>query len=231
MPTSDDWSMGDYMPTGSAARFQVCADDGRRGSTWSIRTSAAADDVYVIHREGGRWAHASFHASGEWHFAISKEGQDLDPDGPAHLGVLRAHDETAPGWLHALRITVAQSELHTAYVERVRQRSTIEIPVDSVSEAISVDLFLKGADASPIIVEHALHVVEIERAGGGSAVLIARPTDLDAPVNVAFAEQIAEIKAGLADYGWDGPQPARVVIFGGDADGYLREVEVAIAPA
>lgn len=217
------------MPTGSNARFQVCADDGRRGSTWSIRTSA--DDVYVIHREGGRWAHASFHASGEWHFAISKGGQELEPESPAYLGVLKAHEETAPGWLHALRITVAQSELHSAYVERVRQRSTIEIPVDSQFDAISVDLFLKAPDAAPIIVEHALHVVEIERAGGGSAALIARPMDLDAPVNVAFATQIAEIRAGLAEHGWDGAPPARVAIFGGDADGYLREVEVAIDPA
>lgn len=220
--------MGDYMPVGSEARFQVCGDDRRCGSTWSIRTSVTADDVYVIHREGGRWAHASFHASGEWHFAISKSGLELEPESPAYLGVVKAHEEAAPGWLHALRITVARSELHTAYVERVRHRSRIEIPVDSRFEAISVDLFLRARDASPIVIEHAMHVVEIERAGGGSAVLIARPMDLDAPVHIAFAEQIAEIRAGLGEYGFDGAERARIVIFGGDADGYLREVEVAI---
>lgn len=218
------------MPAGSDARFQIRADDGRRGSTWSIRTSASADDVYVIHREGGRWAHASFHASGEWHFAVSKAGRELEPESPAYLGVFKAHEEIAPGWQHALRITVAQSELQDAYAERVRQRSTIEIPVDPGFAAVSVDVFLRAPDASPIVVDHAMHVVEIERAGGGSAVVIARPMDLDAPVKVALGAQIAEIRATVAQSGWDTTVPARVVIFGGHADGYLREVEVAIAP-
>ena len=48
---------------------------------------------------------------------------------------------------------------------------------------------------------------------------------------MAFAAQISEIRAGLAEGGWQNEMPARVVVFGGDEDGFLREVEVAIDPS
>jgi hypothetical protein len=39
---------------------------------------------------------------------------------------------------------------------------------------------------------------------------------------------IAAVK--MRERGWDGSVPTRGVIFGGDGDGFLRQVEVAIDP-
>jgi len=66
--------------------------------------------------------------------------------------------------------------------------------------------------------------------GGGSAIVLARPTNIDAPVRVALAPQIRQAVEGLHAHGWDGSTASRLVIFGGDADGYLRQVEIAVDP-
>jgi hypothetical protein len=71
-------------------------------------------------------------------------------------------------------------------------------------------------------------VADMLRGDGGTAAIVARPMNLDAPVHKALAPRIAEAVAELRQYGWEGGSGARLVIFGGDAEGYLREVEVAV---
>ena len=128
-----------------------------------------------------------------------------------------------------MRITVASSELREEYREATR-RELVEVPAVSEFDALSIDLFLRDPDAELIAVERALIVAALARAGGGTAVLLARPMNLDAPVAEALASQIAEMRDGMREHGWDGSVPTRGVIFGGDADGFLRQVEVAIDP-
>jgi hypothetical protein len=136
-----------------------------------------------------------------------------------------------PGWLHAMRITVATSELREGYRERARQRDLIEVPADLDFDAVSIDLFLRDPDAQLIRVERAMAVAEIARARGGSAVLLARPMNLDGPIPETFAAQIAGMRDGIREQGWDGSALTRgVIIIGGGEDGFLRQLEVAIDP-
>jgi hypothetical protein len=92
----------------------------------------------------------------------------------------------------------------------------------------SIDVLLGTSAASGIRIERAFMVANMSRGDAGSAAIVARPTNLDAPVHEALARQIAEAVAELREYGWDGRSTARLVIFGGDGEGYLREVEVAV---
>jgi hypothetical protein len=195
-----------------------------------MRTAAGDDDVYITHREGGRWVHSSFHSSGEWHYGVTPDGLTLDPEAPQYLGVVTDHAELAAGWLHAMRITVASSELREGSCEVARQRDLVEVPAGLEFDALSIDLFLRDPEAELIRVDRALVIAELARAGGGAAVLLARPMNLDAPVPEALASQIAEMRDGMREHGWDGSVPTRGVIFGGDEDGFLRQVEVAIDP-
>jgi hypothetical protein len=186
--------------------------------------------VYLSHREGARWVKTSFHESGQWHYAVTKAGLSLDPDVPAYLGVIREHGEIAPGWLHAMRITVDRAELRAGWIEQVRDRQVVDIPADASFDAVSIDVLLGAAGAATIRVDDSFLVGELARSDGGSAVVIARPMDIDAPVRVALALQIHESREGLRTHGWNGSTASRLVIFGGDADGYLRQVEVAVDP-
>ena len=184
------------LPAGSTVRFRVRDADGRSGSSWSVRTAAHSGDVYVSHREGGRWVHTSFHESGQWHYTVTSEGQALDPGSPPYLGVITEHAEIAPGWLHAMRITVARDELRSGWVERVRERPVVEVPADTGFDAVSIDVLLGATGAAPIRVdEHAFLIAELARGDGGSVVVIAVPTDLDVPVRVALAPLIREAVA------------------------------------
>jgi hypothetical protein len=154
----------------------------------------------------------------------------LDPAVPPYLGVVTERDEVAPGWVHAMRITVAASELRHGYLEAGKQRELVEVPVLAGSNSVSVDVFLRTADAALITLDQAFLVAEVGRGDGGAAVVIARSTDLDQPIRVTLAGQILEVREGLRRHGWDSSTPTRAVIFGGDADGYLRQVELAVDP-
>ena len=218
------------LPAGSTVRFRVRDGDGRFGSSWSIETARHSGDVYLSHREGARWVKTSFHESGQWHYAVTEAGRSLDPDVPAYLGVIKEHGEIAPGWLHAVRITVDRAELRAGWVEQVRDRQVVDIPADALCDAVSIDVLLSAAGAATIRLDHAFLVGKLARGDGGSAIVIARPMNIDAPVRVALRPQIWEATKGLRTYGWDGATASRLVIFGGDSDGYLRQVEVAVDP-
>jgi hypothetical protein len=186
--------------------------------------------VYLSHREGARWVKTSFHESGQWHYAVTEAGLSLDPDVPAYLGVIKEHGEIAPGWLHAMRITVDRAELRAEWIEQVRDRQVVDVPADASFDAVSIDVLLGAAGAATIRFDHTFLVGELARSGGGSAVVIARPMNIDAPARVALARQIRDAAEGLHAHGWDGSTASRLVIFGGDADGYLRQVEIAVDP-
>lgn len=149
---------------------------------------------------------------------------------PRYLGVSTDHDEIAPGWLHAMRITVAASELRTGWHEGARRRPLVEVPMPSDFDSVSVDILLGTPTAAPIRIQRAFMVANMERGDGGIAAIVARPMNLDAPVHEVLAPQIAEAVAELRQFGWDGTSTTRLVIFGGDADGFLREVEIAVGP-
>lgn len=227
-PVADNASMTP-LPPGSVVRFRV-VDDGRYGSSWSVQTAQATGDVYVAHREGGRWIHTSLHHDGRWHFAVTAAGQAPLPGSPRYLGVSTEHEEFAPGWLHAMRITVAKTELRSGWREAAKQRQLVEVPLPLDFQAVSLDVLLGTSAAAPIRIDSAFLVSNLLRGDGGTAAIVARPTHLDAPVHEAFAPQIAVAVAELRQHGWDGRTTTRLVIFGGDDDAYLREVEVAVDP-
>ena len=144
--------------------------------------------------------------------------------------MIKERGEIAPGWLHAVRITVDRAELRAGWVEQVRDRQVVDIPADALCDAVSIDVLLSAAGAATIRLDHAFLVGKLARGDGGSAIVIARPMNIDAPVRVALRPQIWEATKGLRTYGWDGATASRLVIFGGDSDGYLRQVEVAVDP-
>jgi hypothetical protein len=125
-------------------RFQVVQDDGHYGSSWSVQTAKGTGDVDVAYRDGGRWVHTSLHHDGRWHFAVTAAGRELVPGAPRYLGVSTEHDEVAPGWLHAMRITVAATELRGGWSESAKQRGLIEVPMPSGFDAVSIDVLLGG---------------------------------------------------------------------------------------
>ncbi len=218
------------LPAGSTVRFRVRDGDGRSGSSWSIETARHSGDLYLAHREGARWVKTSFHESGQWHYAVTAAGQSLHPDAQPYLGVITEHGEIGPGWLHAMRITVDRAELRSEWVERVRDRLVVDIPTDASFDAVSVDVLLGATGAATIRIDQAFLVGELARGDDGSAIVVARPTNIDTPVRTSLASQIHDATEGLRSYGWDGSTASRLVIFGGDAEGYLRQVEVALDP-
>lgn len=217
------------LPPGSVIRWRVHDATGGAGSSWSAQTARNAGDVYVFHREGARWLKTSFHESGQWHFAITREGQELNPDVPPYMGVLKNREEIAAGWTHAMRITVARSELRQGYVEAAQPRPLIEVPVHPDFEAVAVDLFLGAASAAPIQIENGFLIAQLRRGDGGLAVVVARPMNLEAPLHVSLAGQIAQARDGMRTTGWDGSTPTRLVIIGADQS-FLRQIEIAADP-
>jgi len=184
----------------------------------------------LFHREGARWVKTSFHKSGQWHYTVTEVGQSPAPDVPGCLGVIKEHGEICPGWLHAMRITVDRAELRSEWVEQVRDRRVIDVPPDAAFDAVSIDVLLGAAGAATIRIDPPFLVGELARGDGGSAVVLARPTSIDVPVRAALAPQIREAIKGLRAHGWDGSTAGRLVIFGGDGYGYLRQVEIAVDP-
>lgn len=223
-----DVGAGGGLPPGSKVRFRVAGRGGQFGSSWSVKTAKVMGDVYVTHREGGRWIHTSLHRDGRWHFAVTDAGQELVPAVPRYLAVSSDHDEIAPGWLHAMRITVAATELRSGWGEAGRQRALVEIPIPPGAEAVAIDVLLGSSAAAPVPLSDASIVTKMERGDGGIATIAARPVVLDGPVHKMLAPQITKALADLHTYGWDGRSSTRIVIFGAHAEGFLHQVEVAV---
>ncbi len=193
-------------PPGAAARFRVEDNSLGYGSSWSVRTSKSAGDVYITHREGGRWIHTSLHDSGESHYTVTRAGRaKLAPGESPYLAVGHDKPKFGPGWTHAKRITVAKSELRSNWSEGVAQKEIIAVPTHPI--------------------------VHMALGNGGQLEVIARPTTLDVDLRDVLAEQITCARRGLQDAGWDGVTPTRMAIFGQDADtGLLIEIEIAVDP-
>jgi hypothetical protein len=161
---------------------------------------------------------------------VTAAGQALAPDVPPYLGVIADHSEAAPGWLHAMTITVARDELRATWSEQVRNRQVVDIPTDPTFDAVAVDIFLGSPDAPLVRIEQALLVGQLRRLDEGTVAVIARPINLGTPIHIALAPQIQEATIGLRVCGWDGRTPSRLVIFGQDAGEYLRQIEIAVDP-
>jgi len=129
-----------------------------------------------------------------------------------------------------VRITVAAAELHSHWHEAAKQRNVVDVPMTDGIEALSIDVLLGSAGAARIRVDSAYAVATMERGDGGTAAVIARPMSLDAPVREALGPQISQAVADSRQFGWNGTSPTRLVIFGGDADGFLRHIEIAVDP-
>lgn len=223
-----DQGHGTETPAGASVRFQVVHVDGRVGSSWSVRSSKHAGDVYVTHRDGGRWVHTSLHRDGRWHFAITPEGQDLVPKAPAYLAVTRDREEIAPGWLHAMRITVADSELRSQVLETSKVKSLVAVPMPEGYDGVSIDVLLGAPDAPALTLDQCFLIAQMRRGDSGLAVVVARPTTLDSPIADALAPALDQAIVELRQFGWDGHTPTRIVIVGTDAHGYLRQAEIAV---
>jgi hypothetical protein len=218
------------LSPGSKVRFQVVDGNGRRGSSWSIATAKHKPDVYLTHREGGTWIHISMHRDGRRHHAVTAAGQERLPDVPKYLGVTHASAPLAPGWQHQVRILVAETELSMDWQEGVPEaKNIVNVPIHADFDAVSIDVLLSEPGSPMVGMDLAYPVAEIERAGGGLAVVVARPTLLAVPVRSAYADALLEAIQGLTDQGWDGAR-SRLVIFGEDDEGFSREVEFAVDP-
>jgi hypothetical protein len=141
-------------PAGEQLRFRVADDEGRFGSSWTVRSSRSSGDVVISHREAGGWVHATFHAGppGEWHFALTPSGDERPPDEPRYVGVLRNPREVALGWNHAMRICVPTDELRANWVERAAVRPLVTVRPSDDFEAVSIDIFLGGEARSDLLV-------------------------------------------------------------------------------
>ena len=212
-------------------RFRVTDNQGRFGSSWTVRANPANGDVVVSHREAGRWVHATFHkATGEWHFAVTGSGTNTLPVARSYLGSLREHVEVAPGWNHAMRISVAVDELRSGWSEDVRERPLTAIPTNEGFDEVVIDLFLGRADRAELELHHAYLVGDFNLGDGDVAAVVARPARVDEPLRSILAGEFEEAVAGIRASGWDGQTTTRLVIIGVHDDGYLKEVEMAVDP-
>jgi hypothetical protein len=219
-------------PAGEQVRFRVADDQGRFGSSWTARSSRSSGDVVVSHREAGGWVHATFHAGmpGEWHFALTPSGDEQPPDEPRYVGVLRNPGEVAPGWLHAMRISIPTDELRANWVERAAVRPLITVRPWDAFDAVSIDIFLGGRTRSDLLVTASFPSGEIERGDGGTVAVVARPERVAEPLRPVRTEEVAGAVAGIRAAGWAGNETTRFVLFGVHDDGYLTQVELALDP-
>jgi hypothetical protein len=220
----------DRLPAGQQVRFQVRDHDLGRGSSWTVQTHRTKGDVYVLYREGARWIKSSFHESGQWHYSVMPDGQAmLAEDVPAYLGVTHERPKIAPGWSHAMRITVAKSELRRDWTESVKDKQVVAVPPHPNANAVSIDLLLQEHQHTRLSMYDSLLIARMARGAGGEAWVLARPHTLTRPVGTRLAVEIAQARRDLQVQGWDMQTPTRIVIIGMDPEeGYQHSVEVAI---
>jgi hypothetical protein len=219
-------------PAGEQLRFRVANDQGRFGSSWTVRSSRSGGDVVVSHREAGGHVHATLHAGppGEWHFALTPSGSDSPPDEPRYLGIVRNPDEVAPGWQHAMRISVPTDELRANWVEDAAVRPLVTVRPWDAFDAVSIDIFLGDQTRSDLLVTPSILVGEIERGDSGTVAVVARPEQVAEPLRTVRANEVEQSVAGIRAAGWPGNQTTRFVLFGVHDDGYLTQVELALDP-
>ena len=217
-------------PAGEQLRFRVADDQGRFGSSWTGRSSRSSGDVVVSHREAGGWVHATFHAGEptEWHFALTPSGDERPPDAPRYVGVLQNPGEVAPGWYHAMRISISTDELRGNWVERAATRQLVTVRPWDAFDAVSIDIFLGAPARADLVVTPSFPIGEIERGDGGTVAVIARPERVAEPLRTVRAKEVEEAIAGIRAAGWPGNKASRFVLFGVHDDGYLTQVEVAL---
>ena len=217
------------MPPGSTVRYQVQHPELGCGSSWSARTHPSTGDVYVAHREAGRWIKSSFHESGQWHYGLGAAAIGEDETVKRYLCVTHEHREVSPGWVHAHQVAVPRSELRH-YDESVRNRSVIPVVIPWGYDALALNLYIgePGYQIALRLDPHTRVIADLERGDGGRALIFKQPMTLERPVAQIFASEIAEARGGIVANGWDG-RPTRIAIFGmADPLGPHNEVEVAI---
>lgn len=217
---------------GGSLRFQVRHSYLGNGSSWKVRTSKNYGDVYVIHRESGRWIKASFHEEvGRSHYAVSKAGQKLVvPNEDPYLSVSYDRQELLDGWFHGKRIIIAKSELRT-WAEPELKAQIMEIDFQMEYDAIAIDLLLGKPLAKPLLLKKqpGRRILAVfGRSDGGTAVLISTPVNLEYKVQDLLRISISEAKEGMRAFGWDGTSTRLVIMMENDEFGTQKEIEVAI---
>lgn len=217
---------------GAKLRFYVGTEDGRRGSSWTVETGRTTDDVYLFHREGGRWVKSSFHASGQWHHSVMPAGRErLGAGQSPYLGVTHERAPIADGWFHASRITVDLAELRVGVEAGRALKGAVCVPPRPGFPAVCVDLYVAESEHARIQVDDAFLVGVLDRVNGGQACVIARGMGLEEPVREKLRDDVEHARGHLKTQGWDGVSPTRIVVYGNDPDGgFHREIELAIDP-
>jgi len=210
-----------YFP-GSTIRYQVLSARLGKGSSWSLSTTKSANDVYLTHRESGDFIHASFHSSGESHYALKQQSKKTE-----YFLSSRDRIHVAPKLFHAHQIIIPHSELSLTYVEQKKDRDLIHIPLLEDFDATQINLYLSDEPFPLVRIENACHVATLELGGGGFAILVARPINLSSNVHETFSEVIAEAKRSLEGKGLRN-QETRIVLMVSDGEKETTKVEVEV---
>ncbi|MGH9920026.1 MAG: hypothetical protein ACRD6W_14315 [Nitrososphaerales archaeon] len=144
--------------------------------------------------------------------------------------MLRNPGEVAPGWHHAMRISIPTDELRTNWVERATAPPPVTVRPWDAFKAVSIDIFLGGPARADQLVTPSFPIGEIERGDGGTVAIVGRPERVAEPLRTVRAKEIEEAIAGIRAGGWPGNEASRFVLFGVHDDGYLTQVEVALDP-
>ncbi|HUW77512.1 MAG TPA: hypothetical protein VMV52_02030 [Candidatus Nanopelagicaceae bacterium] len=155
------------------AKFRVHGAQHAFGSIWKVQTSTKAGDVYVRDSEGGEWIRSSFHDSEQWHYGVSKSGLEIAKKGTSrYLEVTKTRPEFGVGWTHALRVTVAKSELRFVEGRCNEPTDLIGVPTHPDYDAVCMDMFLGEPDAGHIRIELGVPIAELTRGDGGQVILV-----------------------------------------------------------
>lgn len=220
---------GTYAP-GTTIRFRVVDPILGSGSSWSLATKGDTNDVYVTHRESGAIVHCSFHHSGVSQYTFTDAAlRDGAGDFSRHLLETSQRHLVAPELYHAYQIILPLSELSNTYVERVRPRSFIEVPIHHDFEAVYLNLYLADGPFPQMRMERTLLVAEMQLGGGGSALLVANPVHLEEDIHNTFKGLIRQASESLKAKGIRN-QEARIAMTVTDNDqpGIKVEIEVKL---
>mgnify|MGYP007086239250 FL=1 len=218
------------LSAGSSIRFR-CSDGLRAGLEWHVRTKASSGDIYIEAQSGKKWIHLSLHESGQWHFAVTRQGRKRAQDPLLrHLATTYSRPELAPGWVHAVRLVVARSEMLPSSQKR---DGVIDIPIPTDYPAVAIDLYIldpNHPDATPIEARNAFPIGELWCGDGRALSIIALPMSLTESPSEAFAREKREAMADMKAQGWDGSPTAIVIFTEADSEsGYMLQIEVAVS--
>jgi hypothetical protein len=222
-------SLGATYSPGRTIRFRVHDAQLGSGSSWSLVTKLGTNDVYVTHRESGSFIHCSFHHSGVSQYTLTDTAlSDNSGEFARHLLESSQKEFVAVNLHHAHQIIVPYSELSTTYVEKVKARSFIDIPLHRESDAVNLNLYLADGPFGLIKMDQALLVAEMELGGGGSALLVAQPTRYENSIHDTFKHLIGEVRDSLKEKGLRN-QETRFVMMVTDDESPGTKVEIEIS--